>query len=383
MFLQLSVILFTGGGSASVYAGIPHPPQHTPRTRHPPRADTPQSRHHPPDQAPLRTDNPPAQCMLGDTVHKRAVCILLECNLVSLSQQICICLFHIVLYFFLSCFTDIPEKTLNPNHSDEQDSTFENTTHFESTQSVTDYFKSTSLANEYETQGIQDVTTELLSQTQLTTTSLPEIPKISINCDSIYSFCDKDKNLTQVPKNISADTKELDLSGNVIENITEDLFTHLQNLTTVSLKNSAVTRISPDAFVNLTQITSLQLAGNSMTSLPDGVFRNQKKLETLDLGQNPLQEIKAKTLMGLKSMTGLRLSGSALQTIDPTTFTQTTSLTVLQVDINQINNFKTIIYNKDSYSKPQHPPKIVVERSNTILCHENMCWLKKKKMKES
>ena len=57
MFLQLSVILFTGG-SASVHAGIPSPP------------------------GPARP--PPGQwCMLGDTVNKRAVCILLECNLVS------------------------------------------------------------------------------------------------------------------------------------------------------------------------------------------------------------------------------------------------------------------------------------------------------------
>ena len=234
------------------------------------------------------------------------------------------------------------------------------------------------MANEYETQGKQDVTTELLSQKHLTTTSLPETPKITINCDSIYSVCDKDKNLTEVPKNISADTKELDLSGNAIENITEDSFSHLQNLTTVSLKNSAVSHISPDSFVNLTQITSLQLAGNSMTSLPDGVFRSQNKLERMDLGDNPLQEIGANTLMGLKSMTDLRLSGSALQTIDPKAFIQTSSLIVLQLDIIQINNFQTIIYNKNSYSKPQQPPKIVVEGSNTILCHENMCWLKKK-----
>ena len=28
--------------------------------------------------------DPPVQCMLGDTVNKRAVCILLECNLVYL-----------------------------------------------------------------------------------------------------------------------------------------------------------------------------------------------------------------------------------------------------------------------------------------------------------
>ena len=59
MFLHLSVILFT--------EGLPYPPlgRH-PQGRQPPWANT-----------------SPAQCMLGDTVNKRAVRILLECNLVS------------------------------------------------------------------------------------------------------------------------------------------------------------------------------------------------------------------------------------------------------------------------------------------------------------
>ena len=65
MFLHVSVILFTRGGSASVRAGIPpwqgRPP---PLARRPPRQGRP----------------PPAQCILGDTVNERAVCILLERN---------------------------------------------------------------------------------------------------------------------------------------------------------------------------------------------------------------------------------------------------------------------------------------------------------------
>ena len=59
------------GGSASVHAGIPYPPGPGP-PQAPPGPGTPQTRH------------PPAQCMLGDTVNKRAVRILLECNLVNL-----------------------------------------------------------------------------------------------------------------------------------------------------------------------------------------------------------------------------------------------------------------------------------------------------------
>ena len=61
MFLHVSVILFTAG-SAPLHAGL-----HPPGTRGRP---------------------PPAQCMLGDTGNKRAVRILLECNLVYLNSFI-------------------------------------------------------------------------------------------------------------------------------------------------------------------------------------------------------------------------------------------------------------------------------------------------------
>ena len=71
IFLHLSVILFTGG-SAPLHAGI-HPP---------PGADTPQDQR----QAPPRSRSPPVQYMLGDTGNKRAVRILLECNLVKSMQ---------------------------------------------------------------------------------------------------------------------------------------------------------------------------------------------------------------------------------------------------------------------------------------------------------
>ena len=63
-FLHLSVILFTGGGGGSIWAGTLHW-QVRPRTLwqvHPP---------------------PWEQCMLGDTGNKRAVRILLECILVT------------------------------------------------------------------------------------------------------------------------------------------------------------------------------------------------------------------------------------------------------------------------------------------------------------
>ena len=84
----VSRILFTGGGSASVHAGIPSPwasplgagtPWHPPWIQALPRWHTPLW-----DQAPPRHQAPPQSraCQLGYTVNERAVCILLECNLV-------------------------------------------------------------------------------------------------------------------------------------------------------------------------------------------------------------------------------------------------------------------------------------------------------------
>ena len=73
MFLNLSVILFTGGsgrqpplpGADTLLDQTHRLPEQTPLEQTPPGADTPLT-----------------QCMLGDTGNKRAVRILLECILV-------------------------------------------------------------------------------------------------------------------------------------------------------------------------------------------------------------------------------------------------------------------------------------------------------------
>ena len=65
-----------GGGLPQCMLGY-HPPPRQPPPTPPPREQTP-----PGPGNPLGASTPLVQCMLGDTVNKRAVCILLECNLV-------------------------------------------------------------------------------------------------------------------------------------------------------------------------------------------------------------------------------------------------------------------------------------------------------------
>ena len=101
IFLHLFVILFRGGMSASVPAGIPHPPgadpspEQTPPRSRPPRADTPPGSRHPQAEPPLKqtppppradtpqADTPPPGSTLRHTVNERPVRILLKCILVT------------------------------------------------------------------------------------------------------------------------------------------------------------------------------------------------------------------------------------------------------------------------------------------------------------
>ena len=81
IFLHMYVILFMGDVCLSacwdthLLPGADPPP----RSRHPLRADTPT------EQTPNGSRHPPEQCMLGDMGNKQVVCILLECNLVSIA----------------------------------------------------------------------------------------------------------------------------------------------------------------------------------------------------------------------------------------------------------------------------------------------------------
>ena len=105
MFLQVSVILSTGGGSASVHAGMPdHPPDQadTPPTRQTPPApgplhQAPAPGRHPPDQAdppgtrqapPGPGRHPPPGSRRQHTVNERPVRILLECILVHFTVNV-------------------------------------------------------------------------------------------------------------------------------------------------------------------------------------------------------------------------------------------------------------------------------------------------------
>ena len=88
IFLQASVILFTGG-SASVHVGMPPPGADPPRAEPQEQALPPKNRPSQEQAPPPKSKHPPEQSMLGDMVNARVVRILLECNLVTSIMVVC------------------------------------------------------------------------------------------------------------------------------------------------------------------------------------------------------------------------------------------------------------------------------------------------------
>lgn len=210
-------------------------------------------------------------------------------------------------------------------------------------------------------------------------------------------------NLTHVPKGLPQSLSKLKLDSNKIENINEDDFFGLQNLTILHLqgncprcqnapfscvpcKNGSID-IHPDAFQNLTQLETLHLGGNSLSSLKPSWFKRlnnlkdlflsfnflQKvvteeatflsylpKLEKLDLSFNfalksyPLTLNLSKDFANLVSLRTLHLEGLVFQSIGPDTLTplyELKNLSALNLGTNFIIHSDSTIFSKFQHLK--------------------------------
>ena len=198
---------------------------------------------------------------------------------------------------------------------------------------------------------------------------------IKINCSS--NPCKKNENVQPVLKNVSLEIAGLDLSGSYIETLTGDSLSMLQQLTFLSLENCSIRQVQHNVFTHLKELKTLKLNENNITALPDGVFYNQRKLDILDLGGNPLRHIRVQTLIGLESLTELRLTKCQLDSLDPISFRSLSHLQVIQVDLKQLEDFKGIYLNPESFPNTKNTPRVVVEDTSSLPCGNSTCWLQK------
>ncbi|CAH8498302.1 unnamed protein product [Schistosoma turkestanicum] len=130
-------------------------------------------------------------------------------------------------------------------------------------------------------------------------------------CGTDGVYC-SDRNLTEIPANISPETTQLYLERNQITNIDSNRIAHLKklhtlilsynklrelpprifekltNLKTIVLSYNNLQCIHPEAFHGLSNLRVLILQGNNISIIPEGTFNGLDQLNNVAVGQNPL-----------------------------------------------------------------------------------------------
>ena len=137
---------------------------------------------------------------------------------------------------------------------------------------------------------------------------------------SVISF--KNNKVNQLPNQPSHVLRDkvwnIDLSGNVIENLLDDkLGKTFSNVSNLDLSNNKLRLLSKNSFQHLTFLSVLNLSYNKLDSLSQNWFSHLSELSWLDLGHNRISVIN-ETKHGWPSrLEKLDLSFNQLRTIPP------------------------------------------------------------------
>lgn len=148
-------------------------------------------------------------------------------------------------------------------------------------------------------------------------------------------------NLTEVPRNLSSEIQNLDLSYNSITRLTENAFVHvkLENLHKLSLRSCGIEHIDSHAFNGLRIIIEIDLSQNNIHRLHQGTFYETLRLRVLLLDENKLRSLENGLFFNLTFLQKVSLSNNRLESIDNRTFSNLPGLTSLALNG---NNFSTL-----------------------------------------
>lgn len=120
-------------------------------------------------------------------------------------------------------------------------------------------------------------------------------------CSDGIADC-RNKKLTHIPSHFPADTTEIRLEQNHIEEVPAKAFVGYKRLRRIDLSNNEIRTLAPDAFRGLKTLTSLVLYMNKIGSLPTQVFHGLTSLQLLLMNSNKIKCIRKDTFRDLRSV---------------------------------------------------------------------------------
>ncbi|XP_008561070.1 uncharacterized protein LOC103580913 isoform X1 [Microplitis demolitor] len=153
------------------------------------------------------------------------------------------------------------------------------------------------------------------------------------------AFC-PDAGLTSLPASLDPDMQVLDLSGNKIPALQDEIFKRngLVNLQKVFLRNAGIHEIHADAFKDMRILVEVDLSDNHVASLEPNTFFGNERLRVLTLSGNPLITLKSHQFPLLQHLRFLELQRCELTEIHSLAFVSLPGLESLKLDNNQLTH---------------------------------------------
>lgn len=129
-------------------------------------------------------------------------------------------------------------------------------------------------------------------------------------------------NLTNIPNKLDSGTQILDLTGNEIAVIPNDVFAtaSLLNLQKVYLSKCRTKQIEQFAFRKLSNLVELDFSYNQLTMVPSHAFDSIPELRDIKLNGNPITRISNDAFSRIPQLVRLDLSDCQIQQVEPRGF---------------------------------------------------------------
>lgn len=144
--------------------------------------------------------------------------------------------------------------------------------------------------------------------------------------------------LKQIP-NLAADIQVLDLHGNPLKKLEEDVFANIEllNLQRLNLSSTSLQSLHPNAFRELRILIELDLSQNELLQLSPDTFKGADRLRLLILNDNPLSVLVAEQFPPLKHLKKLEISRCKLRTVHPFAFVNLQALETVNIHQNLLS----------------------------------------------
>jgi Leucine-rich repeat (LRR) protein len=168
----------------------------------------------------------------------------------------------------------------------------------------------------------------------------------TLDLSSKYLISEEALQIIQAVVRQGAPLQALDLAGNQISALSEDMFNGLNQLTELYLSWNQLSVLNNSVFNGLSQLKKLDLHNNYLTTLNNGIFNGLDQLTELDLGANQLTILNNGIFSELSQLTYLSLWGNKLTALNNGIFSKLSQLTELDLGANQLTILNNGIFSE-------------------------------------